>query len=56
MIVMPQITFSDRLRFFRAYLSENQELEQNAQQWMRNVFLKTRERLQDNFPGVWVRS
>jgi tRNA A-37 threonylcarbamoyl transferase component Bud32 len=56
MIVMPQITFSDRLRFFSAYLSENQELQQDAKQWMRNVFLKTRERLQDNFPGVWVRS
>jgi tRNA A-37 threonylcarbamoyl transferase component Bud32 len=55
MIVIPQITFSDRLRFFRAYLSENQELQQDAKQWMRNVFMKTRERLQDNFPGVWIR-
>lgn len=56
MIVMPQITLSDRLRFFRAYLSENQELQKDAKQWMRNVFIKTRERLQDNFPGVWLKS
>lgn len=45
MIVMPQVTSSDRMRFFNAYLSENRELKTGARELMRRVSLRTRERL-----------
>lgn len=53
MIVMPQITFTDRLRFFYAYLSENPELAPHAKDWIRRTFLRTKERLTEKIPGIW---
>lgn len=53
MLVLPQVTFTDRIRFFRAYLFENPKLKPVEKEWMRNVFLKTRERLQKKIPGIW---
>ncbi len=53
MIVTPLITFTDRLRFFNAYLNENPELEPYAEDWIRTVFLRTRKRLQKKIPGIW---
>jgi serine/threonine protein kinase len=53
MIVMPQITFADRLRFFKAYIDENPELIPIARDLIRSVFLRTRKRLQKKIPGVW---
>ncbi|MEW6117187.1 MAG: lipopolysaccharide kinase InaA family protein [Nitrospirota bacterium] len=56
MLVLPQVTFADRIRFFRAYLTENHELIPVEKEWMRNVFLKTRKRLQKKMPGIWESS
>lgn len=56
MIVLPQITFTDRLRFFRAYLESNPELETVSRYWIRRVFLKTKKRLQKKIPGCWEKS
>lgn len=53
MIVTPLITFTDRLRFFRAYLNENPELEPYAKDWIRTVFLKTKKRLSKKVSGIW---
>lgn len=53
MIILPQITFTDRLRFFYAYIKENTDLELYAKDWIRDIFLATRKRLQKKFPGAW---
>lgn len=53
MILLPQITFTDRIRFFKAYLKENPELEPVARNWVRKVFLKTKKRLQKRVPMIW---
>lgn len=53
MIVSPAITFTDRLRFFKAYLEENPELKTESKKWLRNIFLHTRGRLQKTMPGLW---
>lgn len=53
MIVMPQITFTDRMRFFKAYLSENPELMTIAKDLIRTIFLKTKKRLSKKIPGIW---
>ena len=56
MIVTPKITFTDRLRFFHAYLAENPELKPSARVWIRGVFLKTRKRLQRKILGIWKKT
>ncbi len=48
MIIMPQITFTDRLRFFKAYLDENPELKPAAKDLIKKIFRKTKKRLQKN--------
>jgi len=53
MIVMPPVTFTDRLRFFDAYLSENPDLIPDRRKWTRRVFRRTKARLQKKIPGVW---
>jgi hypothetical protein len=53
MIVLPQITFTDRLRFFKAYLEKNPELKSVSRYWIRRVFLKTKKRLQKIIPDIW---
>lgn len=53
MILLPQITFTDRLRFFNAYIIENAALKLYAKDWIRDIFRATRKRLQKKFPGVW---
>ena len=53
MILKPQITFSDRMRFFKAYLIENPELEPVAKRLIRRIFLKTKKRLTKKISGVW---
>ena len=53
MIVTPQLTFSDRLRFFEAYIAENPELKPRAKDWIRRVFMKTRRRLWKKHPAIW---
>ncbi|MBI5632850.1 MAG: hypothetical protein HZA15_05165 [Nitrospirae bacterium] len=53
MVVLPQITFADRLRFFRAYLSENPELYPGVKDLLRRVHLKTKKRLSKKIPGIW---
>lgn len=53
MIVTPLITFTDRLRFFKAYLNENPELKPYEKDLTRKIFLKTRERLQKLIPEIW---
>ena len=53
MIVLPQITFTDRLRFFKAYLEKNPELKSVSRYWIRRVFLKTKKRLQKKIPDIW---
>lgn len=55
MIVMPHITFTDRLRFFNAYLNENPELKPAAKDWISKVFLKTMKRLQKKTSGLWAK-
>jgi serine/threonine protein kinase len=56
MIVKPQITFTDRLRFFREYLVENPEFEADAKEMMLTVMRKTKKRLSKTHPGIWERS
>jgi serine/threonine protein kinase len=53
MIVKPQITFPDRLRFFKAYLVENPEFEPDAKAMMLSVMQKTKNRLSKTHPGIW---
>jgi serine/threonine protein kinase len=53
MIVTPQLTFSDRLRFFEAYIAENPELKPVTKDWVRRVFIKTRLRLRKKHPAIW---
>ncbi|MFZ5998713.1 MAG: lipopolysaccharide kinase InaA family protein [Nitrospirota bacterium] len=55
MIVMPQVTFTDRLRFFKAYMEENPELKPIAKRLIRKVFLKAKQRLAEKLPGIWER-
>ncbi len=52
MILMPQITFSDRMRFFKAYLIENPELESTAKHLIRRICLKTKKRLSKKISGI----
>jgi hypothetical protein len=54
MVVVPQVTFTDRLRFFNAYLKENPELAPHKKNWIKKVFLKTKKRLDKNSPGLWT--
>jgi hypothetical protein len=54
MVLLVQVTFSDRLRFFNAYLKENPRLGSAGKDWVRKVFLKTRKRLHKKFSGVWT--
>lgn len=56
MLIMPQITFTDRLRFFKAYLEENPELKPAEKELIRKTFMKTRERLQKKSPDIWRKS
>ncbi|MEW6584033.1 MAG: lipopolysaccharide kinase InaA family protein [Nitrospirota bacterium] len=53
MILTPAITFTDRMRFFRAYLEENPEIGPHAGKWIRNVFARTKKRLQKRTSGIW---
>lgn len=53
MVILPQITFTDRLRFFIAYLSENRKLYPDAKDLVRRVHLKTKKRLSKKIPGIW---
>jgi tRNA A-37 threonylcarbamoyl transferase component Bud32 len=49
-VALPQITLTDRLRFFKAYLNENPSLKPFGKEWMRKIILLTRQRLQKRFP------
>jgi len=53
MLVKPQITFTDRLRFFRAYLLENPAMASAGKDVMLNVMKKTKKRLSKTHPGSW---
>lgn len=53
MIAFPEITFTDRLRFFQAYLNENEDLKPHAKSWLHKLFLTTKKRLEKIFPGIW---
>jgi tRNA A-37 threonylcarbamoyl transferase component Bud32 len=53
MIVSPNITFTDRLRFFNAYIGENVNLIPFKKQWIHEVFLKTQKRLNKEMHGLW---
>jgi hypothetical protein len=53
MLFMPQITFTDRLRFFKSYLQENPDLIPSEKSWIRKIFIETRRRLQNIIPGTW---
>lgn len=55
MIISPGITFMDRLRFFKMYLTQNPEISPVAKDWVRKVFFKTRRRLQKIMPGIWTK-
>lgn len=52
-ILMSQITFTDRLMFFKAYLDENPELKPAAGELIRKIFRKTKKKLQKKNPSVW---
>ena len=53
MVILSQITFTDRLRFFKSYLNENPELIPVEKELTRKVFLQTKKRLSKKFPGIW---
>lgn len=53
MITLPGISFTDRLRFFNAYLAEDPELAAGAGDLLKRVFLATRKRLEKKYPGIW---
>lgn len=53
MILMPHITFSDRMRFFKTYLIENPELESIAKHLIRRICVKTKKRLSKKISGIW---
>ena len=46
MIILPLITITDRMRFFKSYLNENPSLKPFAKIFVRKVILSTRKRLQ----------
>jgi tRNA A-37 threonylcarbamoyl transferase component Bud32 len=48
-VVLPQITLTDRLRFFKAYMKENSFLEPSVKEWMNKIIVLTRQRLQKKF-------
>jgi len=52
-MVTPQITFTDRMIFFKAYLDENPELKPIAEELARNIFKKTKKKLQRKHPFIW---
>jgi tRNA A-37 threonylcarbamoyl transferase component Bud32 len=52
-MVMPQITFTDRMIFFKAYLDENPELKPAAEELARRIFKKTKKKLQRKIPFAW---
>jgi tRNA A-37 threonylcarbamoyl transferase component Bud32 len=52
-MVMPQITFTDRMIFFKAYLEENPELKPAAEELARKIFKKTKKKLQRKIPFAW---
>ena len=52
MIVKPRITFTDRLRFFEAYLSENPEFLTDAKGLALKIASKTGERLFEKLPDI----
>jgi tRNA A-37 threonylcarbamoyl transferase component Bud32 len=54
MLLLVQVTFSDRLRFFKAYLEENPGLGPVRKEWMRRILLKTQKRLQKKFSRIWT--
>jgi hypothetical protein len=56
MLVKPQITFTDRLRFFRVYLLENPEIASDAKDFMLSVMKKTKKRLSKTHPGIWEKA
>lgn len=53
MILMPEVTFADRMRFLRAYIDKNPELKPHAKDWARKIFSLTKKRLNKKFPGIW---
>ena len=53
MITQPGISFTDRLRFFHAYMKENPELAESADELLKKVFLTTKKRLEKKHPGIW---
>ena len=53
MIISSKITFMDRLRFFKIYLSQNPELTPFAKDLVRRVHLKTKKRLSAKIPDIW---
>ena len=52
MILMTQITLSDRMRFFKAYLIENPGLESIEKRLIRRISLKTEKRLTKKISGI----
>ena len=52
MMIKPQITFADRLRFFEAYLSENPEFLPDAKGLALKIASKTGERLFKKLPDI----
>lgn len=52
-IIIPEITMTDRMRFFNAYLENNPGMKTTARAWVRRVFILTRKRLWKKFPGLW---
>jgi hypothetical protein len=56
MIISSKITFMDRLRFFKIYLTQNPELTPVASDLVRRVHLKTKKRLSEKVPGIWEKS
>jgi serine/threonine protein kinase len=56
MIISSGITFMDRLRFFKIYLTQNPELTLIANKLARRVHVKTKKRLSEKIPGIWEKS
>ncbi|MEM3362611.1 MAG: lipopolysaccharide kinase InaA family protein [Candidatus Micrarchaeia archaeon] len=52
MIVKPEITYTDRLRFFKAYMCENPEIKAGAIKIMLNVIKKTKKRLSKIYSDI----
>jgi hypothetical protein len=51
--IMPVVTRTDRMRFFRAYLGENPDLASIAKGLMLRVFLQTKKKLSKKHAGIW---